>query len=191
MDCLLRSTPHKDSVVFFFLSFYSSVWPSIAHLLSLSFVILLIFRSANVPKPCRCSEHDRMYGGDFTTLPLHWTYLPFGSPSLISDKSRMRTWWGTGNLRRAALYSVWPRRSSTKHFHRAILFTETGDSLLCSQELANLPILNQATLTHTYSLYLSITSFTAHSTWPVLFLCRISFSVLAPNIVFRLKMQIK
>jgi hypothetical protein len=119
MDCLLRSTPHKDSVVFF--SFYSSVWPSIVHLLSLSFVILLIFRSAKVPKSCRCSEHDQKYGGDFMTLPLHWTYIPYGSPSLISDKSRMRTWWRTGNLRTAALYSMWPRRSSTKHFHRAIL----------------------------------------------------------------------
>ena len=70
-------------------------------------------------------------------------------------------------------------------------FTETGDSLLCSQELANLPILNLATLMHTYSLYLSINSLTAHSTAPLLFLCLISFSVLAPNIVFRLKTQIK
>jgi len=118
MDCLLRSTPHKDSVVFFL---SSSVWPSIAHLLSLSFIILLIFLSAKVPKPCRCSEHDQMYGGDTMTLPLRWTRLTYGSPSLISDKSRMRTWWRTGNLRKAALYSVWPRRSSTKHFHRAIL----------------------------------------------------------------------
>jgi hypothetical protein len=62
-----------------------------------------------------------MYGGDTMTLPLHWTRLTYGSPSLISDKSRMRTWWRTGNLRRAAPYSVWPRLSCTKHFHRAIL----------------------------------------------------------------------
>jgi len=131
-----------------------------------------------------------MYGGDFMTLPLHWTYLPYGLPSLISGKSRMRTWWRTGNLRTAGLYSMWPRRSSTKHFHRSP-FTETGDSLLCSQELANLPTLNQATLMHTYSLYLSITSLTTHSTAPVLFLCHISFSFLGPNIVFSLKTQIK
>jgi len=79
MDCLLRSTPHKDSVVFFFLLFSLTFYSTSSVLIFRYSPYFSISQSSKALPVLRARSDVRWWRHD-TSITLD--ILPYGSPSL-------------------------------------------------------------------------------------------------------------